>query len=199
MTPYQHHYPHFLDLQKLNESLSAHGWHAGTGPDAKTKTEVLVFRRTDKDVSDNSSSLVVYPRTFIMINRTFLYLWIKYSNGVMIRMYDLALVPGDQTPVEDFIEIQSRAPGNYQLPVKGLYEHFVTFARKENLVTPESGHEKYVILHLHGDQLTIRAFTEFNETGGDPMYQWPALASFNPATGILYGHGMRMGSFEVRL
>ena len=199
MTSYQHHYPYFLDLQKLNASLSPHGWHAGTELDAKTKEEILVLRKAGHEPGDHPSSLVVYPRTFIMVNRTILYLWIKYSDGVVIRIYDLTSAPDGQTPIEEFIDIQGRAPGTYQVSLKGMYEHFVTFGRKENLVTPENWHEKYVILHLHDDQLTIRPLTEFNETGGDPMYQWPALASFNPSTGILYGHGMRMGSFEVKL
>jgi hypothetical protein len=28
---------------------------------------------------------------------------------------------------------------------------------------------------------------------------WPALATLDPETGKLYGHGMRMGSFTVQV
>ena len=198
ITPYQHQYPHFLDLIKINEVLKPFSWHARIEKDGEQEADVLCIRKVKSKDNDARAVIKLFAGTFLMIHPSWMYAWIRYKEGLLIRIYDLSSAESEPS-CEEFIDIESRKAGVHEIQPKGIYDHFVTFIRKHNLHTPEDWHEKYVIVHLHGQRLEILPFTTFNETGGDPMYQWPALASLNTATGMLYGHGMRMGSFEVKI
>jgi hypothetical protein len=89
-------------------------------------------------------------------------------------------------------------------PLQHHFPYFMDIGKlnaelKPNLAIKEDFHERFVIVILHGVFITVIPFDRFNETGGDPLYMWPALASIDIETGKLYGHGMRMGSFEEQL
>lgn len=201
LTPMQYHYPHFLDIARLNADLRP--WHvqAVVQNSETPDSEHLAIKHRDPLSGDLATKpfLVFGPGTFLMVQASRLYAWQKYTNGLLIRQYALDQENIPASLQEDFIDIEKVAPGIHQRKPAVHFDHFVTFIRKPNLVTQEDWYEKYVIVHLHQDRIQIVPLDMLNETGGDPMYVWPALASWSPTKGILYGHGMRMGSFEVSM
>ena len=201
LTPYQHHYPHFLDIARWNADLRDFHLQAVIQRDSSPEDEHLAIKRRDPSTGDLCSKpvLVFYPGTFLMVQGKMLYAWQKFTDGILIHQYaiDEADIAGSMH--DDFIEILKTKPGVHQRKTPLIYNHLVTYIRKQNLDTIEDWYEKYVILHLHEDRIQVVPMDILNETGGDPMYVWPALASFSPSKGILYGHGMRMGTFEVKM
>jgi len=202
MTSLQHHYPFFLDLPALNETLLPLRWKALI-VDASTKDddEYLSIMKilTEHPLLSQSVEIKVGSYEFLMVNGPKLYCWRKYEDGLLVRQFQLDDDDPQATILSEFIEAANISSGKHPHHTQLTYEHFVTFWRKDNLVQKEDWYEKYVILHIHHQEISIIPFNTFNETGGDPLYMWPALATLDVEKGILYGHGMRMGSFEVAI
>ena len=202
MTPLQHHYPFFLDMATLNVTLLPLLWKAEiVATQAKDDHEYLSIQ---KIVSEDASKpqapeIKVGYHEFLMVIGARLYCWRKYEDGVLVRQFQMDDDDPHASMLSEFIEAIRLDPGTHPHPTQLTYEHFVTFWRKENLVQKEDWHEKYVIIHLHHQEISIMPFNSFNETGGDPLYMWPALATLDVEKGILYGHGMRMGSFTAEI
>ena len=200
MTPLQYHYPYFIQIERFNEDLLATGWKARIVPPAGKHEEYLVIERQNIDPAQQSMhALRIDFRTFLMVSGQMLYAWIRYSDGLEIRQYHLDHEDVQSTMIIDFVEISPLVPGTQPRPTKMSYDHFVTFIRKPDLVTKEDYYEKYVIIYLHGQSVTMIPLDSFNETGGDPLYMWPALAVLDISKGQLHGVGMRMGSFTISL
>jgi len=138
-------------------------------------------------------------REFMMIRDNRFYAWQKYTDGLEIRQFLLDQEDVQASLLMEFVDTLEPPVGRHTRPTILTYEYFVTFIRKENLLRNQDFHEQYVIVLLHGEQLFILPFDSFNETGGDPLYRWPALALLDVEAGKLYGHGMRMGDFMVPL
>lgn len=201
LTPYQHHFPHFLDISRLHADLKPSGLRPVIHLDPNTKEDVLALKKTDKTTGDVASqpTITIGAGTFLMVDGAYFYGWQRFTNGLLIRQFKLHEEDIHASMQEDFIDILEYPPGIHHRKSSLRYRHFVTFVRKSNLHVAEDWYERFVILYLHEDQMQIIPMDAFNETGGDPMYVWPALASLNPETMILYGHGMRMGSFQINL
>jgi len=201
MTPFQYHYSYFIELDHFNAALSPIGWKARIELDnSKDKEEYMIIEKISLDTSQHEvQSLRIDFRTFLMISGQRLYAWKRYADGLEIRQYQLDQTDVQGTMITDFVEIGPLVPGKHPHANKMAYEHFVTFIRKPDLITLEDYYEKYVIIHLHGQNVTMIPFDSFNETGGDPLYMWPALATLDLSTGLLHGIGMRMGSFTIPL
>lgn len=202
MTPIQFHYSYFIDVDKFNAELSPLHWSARLVDSVNTEDgEYLVVERllAAQDDNHNPDAIRIDFGTFLMVSGQRLYVWNRYADGLEIRQYQLDQADIQGTMITDFVEIGPLVPGIQPHSNKMTYEHFVTFIRKPDLVTREDYYEKYVIIYLHGQSVTMIPFDSFNETGGDPLYMWPALASLDPHTGMLHGYGMRMGSFSEQL
>lgn len=201
LTPFQHHYPHFLDITRLHAVLKPSGLQPVLHWDPESKEEVLVLKKTDKTTGDVATQPTITLRagTFLMVDGDILYDWQRFTNGLLVRQFRLRETDISASKQEDFIEILKYAPGIHPRKSSLRFRHFVTYIRKTNLNVAEEWYERFVILYLHQDQMQIMPMDAFNETGGDSMYVWPALASYDPERRILYGHGMRMGSFEIKL
>lgn len=198
MTPYQYHYPYFIQIERFNEDLLATGWKARIVPPSDKHEEYLVIERQNIDPAQQSMhSLRIDFRTFLMVSGQMLYAWTRYADGLEIRQYQLDQADIQATRIIDFVETGPLVTGIQPHPNKLSYEHFVTFIRKPDLVTKEDYYEKYVIIYLHGQSVTMIPLDSFNETGGDPLYMWPALAVLDINKGLLHGTGMRMGSFTI--
>ncbi len=202
MTSLQHHYPFFLDMAALNAALWSMQW----------KAEIVVAKTKDDEeylaISKNSNEDSAIPgppeikigyHEFLMVDSLKLYCWRKYEDGLLVRQFQLEDDDPQASMLSEFIETIKLDPGKHPHSTQLTYEHFVTFWRKENLEQKEDWYEKYVIIHLHHQEISIIPFDSFNETGGDPLYMWPALATLDVEKGVLYGHGMRMGSFTVKM
>lgn len=202
MTPIQYHFPYFIEVSKFNADLAPQHWVARiVNPHNKNESESILLEPSDykDDTEKERPSLRFDFGTFLMVQNTILYAWRRYEDGLLIRQYDLREVNPVLSMLEEFIDIMATEPGGHAHPTCMTYQHFVTFIRKPNLIVKEDYHERYVIILLHEDFITLFPFDSFNETGGDPLYMWPALATLDPETGKLHGHGMRMGSFTVQL
>jgi len=202
MTPVQYHLPYFIELSKFNADLASHQWIANIEiPKSKNESEMLILEPMgiNDEAGKASPALRFDFGTFLMVQGHFLFAWRRYEDGLLIRQYDFREEDPGIAMAEDFIDIITTDPGKHPRPAMMAYHHFVTFIRKPNLNVKVDYHERYVIILLHGDCITVIPFDSFNETGGDPLYMWPALATLDPDTGKLYGHGMRMGSFTVQL
>ena len=202
MTPFQYHFPYFFDLARFNADLAPYHWVArNVQPQSKNESESILLEPTDtKDGSGKQSPSLHFDfGTFLMVHNHLLYAWRRYEDGLLIRQYDLREVNPEISMLEEFIDIMATEPGRQAHTTRMTFHHFVTFIRKPNLIVKEDYYERYVIILLHEEFLTLIPFDTFNKTGGDPLYMWPALATLDPETGKLYGHGMRMGSFTVQV
>ncbi len=200
MTSLQHHYPFFLDMATLNGALLPLFWKAEiAGAATKDENEYLSIKRmvNNGDPVPQTLEIRVGYHEFLMVVGSTLYCWRKYEDGLLVRQFQLNDDDPHATMLSEFIEAIKLDPGTHPHSTQMTYDHFVTFWRKENLVQKEDWYEKYVIIHLHHQEISIIPFDSFNETGGDPLYMWPALATLDVEKGVLYGHGMRMGSFSV--
>ncbi|HZV69503.1 MAG TPA: hypothetical protein VFG10_08165 [Saprospiraceae bacterium] len=201
MTPFQYHFPHFLEIEKLNQELHPFNLSAHLFIDHDQKdAEYLAIGTRKQDSNTSPSQNLLFPYgTFLMIQNSSLFTWQKYHEGLEIRKYDLTHQDIHSSMKSDLVNILKCSPGKHLHADKLQFDHFITFSRKENLITPDESFEKYVIVHLNKYHLTIIPFDEFNETGGDPMYKWPALATLDLNSGKLHGIGMRMGTFTIQL
>lgn len=202
MTPVQYHFPYFIELSQFNADLAPLKWIARIEiPPSKNESEILHL--APMAVKGEAEMIVPSLRfdfgAFLMVQDHILYAWRRYEDGLLIRQYDLREVNPELSMLEEFIDIMATEPGRHAHTTRMTYHHFVTFIRKPNLIVKEDYYERYVIILLHEELLTLIPFDTFNETGGDPLYMWPALATLEPETGKLYGHGMRMGSFTVQV
>lgn len=201
MTPFQYHFPHFLDIEKLNQSLASFGLSVHLFTDRyQNTTEHLIIENVKHDSNSNPNHRLVFSYgTFLMIHNSSLFTWQKFSEGLEICQYNLAQHDIKTSMQSEFVNVLDLTPGRHPHPTPLQYDHFITFIRKENLITPDASFEKYVIVVLHEQNMTIIPFDDFNETGGDPMYKWPALASLDLTTGKIHGIGMRMGTFTIQM
>ncbi len=202
MTPIHYHFPYFIELSKFNADLAPQRWVARIMP-PQNKNEGECILLEPIVVSDEAGKEIPLLRfdfgIFLMVQRHLLFAWRRYEDGLLIRQYDLREVDPGISMLEEFIDIIATEPGRHSRSTSLTYHHFVTFIRKPNLMVREDWYERYVIVLLHEDFISVIPFDSFNETGGDPLYMWPALASLEVESGKLYGHGMRMGSFDVQL
>lgn len=202
MTPIQYHFPYFIELSNFNSDLAPYHWVAHhVLPQSKNESESILLEPMDTEGGNGkqSPSLHFDFGTFLMVHNHLLFAWRRYEDGLLIRQYDLREVNPELSMLEEFIDIMATEPGRHAHTTRMTYHHFVTFIRKPNLIVKEDYYERYVIILLHEEFLTLIPFDTFNETGGDPLYMWPALATLEPEAGKLYGHGMRMGSFTVQV
>lgn len=192
----------FFNLQEFNSHLAPSGWMCRLSEASKGASQHTpeIVRLQQSDPSGQSvAPIPVKNYEFLMVQDHRLYIWQKFENGILIRQYTLSDESGSGKPLEEFIPIASKSPGRNAHPSRLTYHHFVTYIRKSDLVQPDDRHEKYVVLYLHQDQLHVIPMQEFNATGGDPMYVWPVLASYDASSDTLYGAGMRMGTFSMKL
>lgn len=202
MTSLQHHYPFFLDMEVLNSILLDLDWKAviveGNTNDGDA---YLAIRKILNDETNKlqPAEIEIGYHEFFMVDGLTLYCWRKYEDGLLVRQFQLDKNDPHASMLSEFMEIIQLDPGRHPHSTQLTYAHFVTFWRKGNLVQKEDWHEKYVIIHLHHQEISIIPLDSFNETGGDPLYMWPALATLDVEKGILYGLGMRMGSFTVAM
>jgi hypothetical protein len=202
MTPVQYHFPYFIEFSQFDADLAPFQWIARIEiPQNKNESEILVVEPQEmKDETRKVSTALRFDfGTFLMVQGHLLFAWRRYRDGLLIRQYDLREADPQISMLEEFVDIAATDPGTHAHSSRLAYQHFVTFIRKPNLTVHEDYHERYVIVMLHEETITIIPFASFNETGGDPLYMWPALATLDPDTGKLYGHGMRMGSFTVQV
>ena len=202
MTPLQYHFPYFFDLARFNADLAPHHWVARmVPPPSKNEGECVILEPIviSEKAGNESPTLRFDFGTFLMVRDHMLYAWRRYEDGLLIGQYDLHEADPVRSMLEEFIDVKATEPGRHAHDTNMTYHHFVTFIRKPNLIVKADDYERYVIILLHEELLTLIPFDTFNETGGDPLYMWPALATLEPETGKLYGHGMRMGSFTVQV
>ncbi len=189
-------------MAALNAALWSMQWKAEiVGTKTKDDHEYLSIQKIEtQDASiPEALEIKVEYHEFLMVDGPKLYCWRKYEDGLLVRQFQLDDDDPQASMLSEFIEIIKLNPGKHPHPTPLIYDHFVTFWRKGNLVQKEDWYEKYVIIHLHHQEISIIPFDSFNETGGDPLYMWPALATLDVENGVLYGHGMRMGSFTVKM
>ncbi len=188
MTPIQYHFPYFFDLARFNADLAPHYCVArNVLPQSKNESESMLLEPmlTNDETKNESPSLHFDFGTFLMVHNHLLFAWRRYKDGLLIRQYDLREVNPELSMLEEFIDIMATEPGRHSHTTRMTYHHFVTFIRKPNLIVKEDYHERYVITLLHEEFLTLIPFDTFNETGGDPLYMWPALATLDVESGKL--------------
>jgi hypothetical protein len=76
----------------------------------------------------------------------------------------------------------------------------IVFSRKQDVKYDLEFFERFVLLSIYpGDNLiVVTPFDEFNKTGGDYGYVWPAIANRELNSGNIYGSGMRMSNFIIK-
>lgn len=202
MTPKQFHYPLFFNLQEVNGLLKPLGWQCfirEVASEQEPEKAVISKRDERHEVDSDPNEVILTSYTFLMIQSSRLFTWSKYEDGLLIRQFDLLASQIHTSLLEAFIPVGPLVVGQQKHSTVLTFDHFVTYIRIPNLPQPESHFEQYVVIHLHGGYITVIPMDEFNASGGDPMYVWPVLASYEPQSGILYGLGMRMGEFSMRL
>ena len=119
-----------------------------------------------------------------------------YVNIVKINLTELRI---DLVSQNSKIDISNMDLGNniYQTYL-GL-NNFVTFVRKSDLKYNQEYFENFVIMIINETQINLIPFDDFNKKGGDYGYVWPATAAIDVDNKKLYGKGMRMNDFEVKL
>ena len=87
--------------------------------------------------------------------------------------------------------------GYHKLDTKLDLIDFITYIRKEDLKYDQDYYERFVIVVINRDDISIIPFDWFNKSGGDYGYVWPAVARFDKDKSKLYGQGMLMADFTL--
>ncbi len=185
-----------MDIPRINEELKEFEMMASIQIDHDRNVEEQLIIQ-GKQSGRAGPRIAIHHRDLCMIRENLFFHWTKYENGIEINQYDLLEENFVATGKTEFIDITLLEPGIHHRTTILNYHYFVTFFRKTNLERKENFHEQYVIIILHENKINIIPLEQFNESGGDPLYVWPAVASLETTTGKLHGYGMRMGSFSI--
>jgi hypothetical protein len=194
MTPFQHFFPYFFDLDKFNKELKPLQLYSYVTSESKTKMpeSLVLSKHGSKDVL-----LSISFGTTLMVQGDKLLFWQSDYDLLDISVIQLINISQQPNQLNRKIDLLKFKLGHNQIDHYLNLCDFVTFVRKEDLKYEQDYYEKFVIVIINNDDINIIPFDWFNKTGGDYGYVWPATARLDK--GKLYGQGMRMNDFTVEL
>ena len=134
-----------------------------------------------------------------MVQGDKLFYWQTSNNQIDITQVSLFNLAEEPEIVNTKVDLERLHTGKNTVRTYLDIEYLVTYTRKDSITYDQGYYEKFVILLIKKEQITIMPFDWFNKTAGDYGYVWPATARLDQEKGILYGKGMRMSDFCVKL
>ena len=202
MTFKQHYFPYFFDQSQLNKSLEKFGLTTKIVINRRSKMaeKLIIIEKQKFNFLRKEKELLQIPfwTTLMVVDEELIY-WNTEEDYVNIVKINLTELRIDLVSQNSKIDISNMDLGNniYQTYL-GL-NNFVTFVRKSDLKYNQEYFENFVIMIINETQINLIPFDDFNKKGGDYGYVWPATAAIDVDNKKLYGKGMRMNDFEVKL
>ena len=160
--------------------------------------EDLIIQKTDFGSLKSSISFLTIPfGATLMVQEDKLNYWSTDYDTLDISQIQLSNLSEPSIIINKEINLLNFSLGHNKINTGLDLNDFVTYVRKESLKYDQAYYEKFVLVFINNDDITILPFDWFNKTGGDYGYVWPATAQFDKERNKLYGHGMRMGDFTV--
>lgn len=187
---------------EFNNSIEKYGLNTLVTFDKKTEmaTELIITKRERFNFFRKEKQILKIPfHTKLMIVDDELIYWNINEEIIDIVKINLIELSQNIESMNSKIDISKMDLGNNTYQTYLGLNNFVTFVKKENLKYDREYYENYVILIINNENIKLIPFEEFNKTGGDYGYVWPAIARIDVEKQILFGSGMRMGNFELKL
>ncbi|WP_121357794.1 hypothetical protein [Flavisolibacter nicotianae] len=194
MTPTQYYFPYFFQLDDFNKEVKPFGLAAFVTNDSKTEMpdKLLVTKKGSHDV------LLSIPfGATLMVQGNKLFYWKTDYDLLDITQVQLDDTTTTQKQLNERIDLLKFKIGHNELATALDIRNFVTFVRKEDLTYQQDYYERFVIVVINNNNISIIPFDWLNKTGGDYGYVWPATARMDKNR--IYGQGMRMANFMVEL
>jgi hypothetical protein len=196
MTPNQHYFPYFFQLDTFNKELKTFGLSSLVTYDSKTQLPNTLL------ITQLGATLELLSIPFgatIMIQDNNLFYWQTDYDRIDIKQIALATL-AETAIIQDFkIDLLRFSLGRNHMETKLDLNDLVTFVRKKDLKYDQDYYDQFVIVLLDKQVINIIPFDWFNKNGGDYGYVWPAIAKLDKKKCKLYGQGMRMKDFTIEL
>jgi hypothetical protein len=191
-SPTQYYFPYFFNTEEFNRHIKEFGL-----------ISEVVFKEKERfpeylKIKSLTAELIVPFWTRLMIDSNQnIVIWESDNYMLNISIYS----PYDLNKCVSALElnINELAIGDHDLPTPCILTNFVTYIRKDNLKYSLDYYERFVLVIISNNRLTLIPLNWFNEKGGDYGYVWPATAQIDLTNNKLKGSGMRMADFEVDL
>ena len=202
MTPEQYYYPYFFNQYDFNDSIKKFGLNTKVTIDKKTEltNELIITKRNEFTLFGKEKELLKIPfETLLMIVENELIYWKIDGEKIDITKINLNELSQNIESINSKINISKMNLGTNIFQTYLGLNNFVTFVRKNDLKYDLPYYEKYVIVIIENESIKLIPYDKFNKLGGDYGYVWPAIAKIDIENKKLYGKGMRMDNFELKL
>ena len=160
--------------------------------------DLIITKKKALDYLNPTMSLLTIPfGATLMVQEDKLNYWSTDYDTLDISQIQLSNLSEPSITTNKKIDLLNFSLGHNKINTGLNLNDFVTYVRKESLQYNQAYYEKFVLVFINNDDITILPFDWFNKTGGDYGYVWPATAQFDKERNKLYGHGMRMGDFTI--
>lgn len=200
MTASQFYFPYFFDLDKFNDLLAQFGLSSYLTMDDKIKMpkELVVTKKSFLNFLKPKSTLLTIPfGATLMIQNDKLFYWSTEYDKIDIRRIGLKNLLDTAISESQSIDLLQYSIGHNKFDNRLDLIDFVTYVRKDDLKYDQDYYEKFILVFINKDDITLIPFDWFNKSGGDYGYVWPAIAKFDKEKNKLYGQGMRMDDFVI--
>ena len=202
MTSKQYYFPYFFNQIELNNSIKKYGLNTLVIFDKKTEmaNELIITKREKFNLFGKEKQILkISFGTILMIVDDELIYWNIDEEVIDIVKINLTELSQNIESMNSKIDISKMNLGNNTYQTYLGLNNFVTFVRKNDLKYDLDYYENYVIVIINNENIKLIPFEKFNKTGGDYGYVWPAIAKIDIANKMLYGKGMRMQNFELKI
>jgi len=202
MSSKQYYFPYFFDESELNQSLEKFGLTAKIVIDKRSEMgeNIIITEKKNFNLFRKEKELLqIPPWTTLMIVDEELIYWNTDENNVDIVKINLTKLKTNVVSQNSKIDISNMDLGNNIFQTSLGLNNFVTFVRKSDLKYNQEYFENFVIMIINEARINLIPFDNFNKKGGDYGYVWPATARIDIENKKLYGKGMRMDDFEIKL
>jgi len=202
MTPEQYYFPYFFNQIELNNSIKKYGLNTLVIFDKKTEIakELIITKKERFNLFGKEKQILKIPfGTILMIVDDELIYWNIDDEIIDIVKINLTELSQNIESMNSKIDISKMNLGNNTYQTYLGLNNFVTFVRKNDLKYNQEYYENYVIVIINNENIKLIPFENFNKTGGDYGYVWPAIAKIDIENKMLFGKGMRMQNFELKI
>lgn len=196
MTPTQHYFPYFFNLDTFNKELKVFGLSSFVTYNSKTQmpdTLSLIKR-------DSKAALLTIPfGATLMVQNDKLFYWDTDYDEIDIKQITLLNLIENAIFKNLKVDLLQFSFGQNKIDTELDLIDFVTYVRKKDLKYDQDYYDQFVIVLINKTEINIIPFDWFNKKGGDYGYVWPATAKLDKSKCKLYGQGMRMSDFTIDL
>ncbi len=189
-SPKQYYFPYFFNPEEFINLIKKFGLTIEVIYNEKFP-DVLKIKSTTAEVSLTVGTQIMIDSTQNLI------IW--KSDDPLLAIFTYSLYDLSNCISTLNLNINELMLGDHNISASFNSTPFVTYVRKEDLKYNLNYYERYVLLIINDEKLTLTPFNWFNEKGGDYGYVWPATAQIDLTNQKLKGSGMRMADFEVDL